>query len=98
MLGRDYRSPEYEHPIHDINWTSGVGRPAGVYWLDGTIVIAEHDSPAERRLLDRGGVPVATLRFDADPYERVRSTGSLERVERVPASRAAHELLVAGVN
>jgi hypothetical protein len=98
MLERDYRSPEYEHPIHDINWTSGVGRPAGVYWLDGTIAIAEHESAAEQRLLDRGGVLVATLRFDADPYERVLGNGSLGRVEHVTASRAAHELFVAGVN
>jgi hypothetical protein len=84
---------EYEH--HEINWTVGVGRPAGVYWFGGRSVIVAHDSPGEARLVAEGAVLVATLRFDADPLETVHRTGT---VERVGARRASHEFLVAGVN
>lgn len=84
---------EYEH--HEINWTDGVGRPAGVYWLHGRSVIVAHDSPGEERLLADGAVLVATLRFDADPLETVHRHGT---VERVAAHRVGRDFLVSGVN
>lgn len=85
-LEREYEKPEFEQPVDDINWTTGVGQPAGMYWMEGRTVMAAHDSPAERRLVDAGAILVATLRFDADPVERRHRTG---RVTRVSAGRAA---------
>jgi hypothetical protein len=61
--------PGYEHPVHDISWTTSVGAPAGVYWLGGRSLIAAHESSAEAWLVAQGAVLVATLRFDADPLE-----------------------------
>lgn len=87
----DGRKPEgtgFEQYQDDINWTAGVGRPAGVYWLDGRTVIAAHQSPAEENLVGRGAVLVATLRFDADPRERVHRHGTVERMRPATAARA----------
>jgi hypothetical protein len=84
---------EYEH--HEINWTAGVGRPAGVYWLDGRSVIVAHESPGEERLLAEGAVLIATLRFDRDPLE---SSHRRRSVERVPARSVAGDFLVSGIN
>jgi len=72
--------PKYEYPIYGINWTGGVGRPAGMYWLDGDIVIATHGSPAEADLIARGGILAATLRFDASPHERSHRGRTVEAV------------------
>ncbi|CAN5764378.1 hypothetical protein BH23GEM10_BH23GEM10_04260 [soil metagenome] len=80
-------------PIDDINWTAGVGQPAGMYWLDGRTAIAAHDSPAEARLVDAGAVLVATLRFDPDPVERVHRSGSVRRVSAPAAARLADAVL-----
>jgi hypothetical protein len=90
-----YEAPKYEHPVDDINWTAGVGRPAGVYWLDGRSVIATHDSPAEDVLIGRGAILIATLRFDRDPLEAAHPGRT---VEAMTAAAAAHALLNAGVN
>jgi hypothetical protein len=90
-----YEAPKYEHPVDEINWTAGVGRPAGVYWLDGRSLIAAHESQAEERLLERGAVLVATLRFDADPLD-ARRRGRL--VERLHAASAASAFSVSGPN
>jgi len=79
-LKRDDVSPKYEHPVDDINWTAGVGRPAGIYWLAGKSVIAGHGTAAEQHLLDRGAVLIATVRFDADPLERSHAGRIVERV------------------
>lgn len=92
---RKYEAPEYEHPIDDINWTVGVGQPAGVYWLDGRSVIAAHDSPAEDVLIGRGAILIATLRFDRDPLESLHPG---RPVEPLAAGRAAHALLLSAVN
>jgi len=80
-LKKDYVPPKYEHPIDDINWTAGVGRPAGIYWLHGKSVIAGHGTAAEERLLDRGAILIATLRFDPDPLERTHRGRVVERVK-----------------
>jgi hypothetical protein len=72
--------PGHEQYEDDINWTAGIGRPAGIFWLDGRCVMATHDSPAEDRLLGRGALLIATLRYDADPLETVHRTGAVERV------------------
>ncbi len=77
-----YEKPKYEYPIHGINWTSGLGQPAGIYWLEGESVIAAHGSQAEDYLLEMGAILVATLRFDGDPFERSHAG---RRVQRVPA-------------
>jgi hypothetical protein len=90
-----YEAPKYEHPVDDINWTAGLGQPAGVYWLAGRSVIAAHDTVAEQYLLDQGAILIATLRFDADPLETVRRTGC---VERLAARAAGSAFLRSGVN
>jgi hypothetical protein len=92
---KDYEAPGYEHPVDDINWTAGVGRPAGVYWLEGRSLIAAHESAAEDRLLELGAILIATLRFDADPLE---SAPRGARVERFSAARASSEFLVSAAN
>jgi hypothetical protein len=92
---KEYEAPKYEHPVDDINWTAGVGQPAGVYWLDGQSRLAAHESAAERYLLEQGAILIATLRFDPDPVEAVHRSG---RVERVSATDAYAACLAAGVN
>jgi hypothetical protein len=53
MKSKKYEAPKYEHPIYDINWTAGAGQPAGMYWLDGRILMAAHDSPPRTRCCSR---------------------------------------------
>lgn len=92
---RKARGPGYEQYEDDINWTAGVGRPAGVYWMDGRTVIATHDTAAEERLLQQGAILVATLRFDRDPLETVQRG---RRVERCSAQHMSQAFLLAGIN
>jgi hypothetical protein len=92
---RKARGPGYEQYEDDINWTAGVGKPAGVYWMNGRTVIAGHDTAAEERLLLQGAVLVATLRFDRDLLEgRVRG----HVVERRCARRVTDDFMLSGVN
>jgi hypothetical protein len=77
---RDKEKPKYEYPVFGINWTAGVGRPAGIYWLDGKSLIAAHGSPAEEYLVELGAVLVATLCFDGDPLERSHYGRRVERL------------------
>jgi hypothetical protein len=81
MSDKEYEKPEYEYPIHGLNWTAGVGQPAGIYWLDGECVIAAHHSHAEQYLLTIGAILVATLRFDPDPLERRHAGRHIQKVE-----------------
>jgi hypothetical protein len=92
---RRARGPGFEQYEDDINWTAGVGRPAGIFWLDGRCVMATHGSAAEERLLDLGAVPVATLRYDPDPVERVHRSG---RVERIASTSFSRERPLPGTN
>jgi hypothetical protein len=94
MLKRDVRL-NYEEPVDAINWTAGAGQPAGVYWLNGSTVIAAHESLAEASLLRRGAVLVATLLFGPDPLERGHNGRS---VERLSAGRTWRELHAADAN
>lgn len=97
-MKRDRRKPEdpgFEQYQDDINWTAGVGQPAGIFWLAGRCVMAAHESAAEDRLLGMGAVLVGTLRFDGDPVETVHRCGT---VERISAERARREYLTSGAN
>jgi hypothetical protein len=89
------RRDEIEHELQEHQDWNMVGRPAGVYWLEGQSVIVSHESRAEARLLQRGAILIATLRFDADPLEAGHSGRT---VHRIPARRASSEFLVSGVN
>lgn len=94
----DRRSPEdpgFEQFQDDISWSIGVGKPAGIFWLAGSVRMATHDSVAEDHLLRQGAVLVGTLRFDPDPIESVHRTG---RVERLNAGRAGSEFPRPGSN
>jgi hypothetical protein len=84
MAKKNYEKPAYEYPIHGINWTGGLGRPTGIYWLDGNSVFAVHGSRAEERVLELGGILIATLRFDPDPCGDILRSG--RHVEIVEAS------------
>ncbi len=95
MKSKKYESPQYEYPIDDINWTAGVGKPAGVYWLEGRSVIAAHDSAAEDALLERGAILIAPLRFARDPLESVHPGCT---VERVPALAVASDYFLSANN
>jgi hypothetical protein len=75
-----YEKAKYEYPIHGINWTGGIGQPAGIFWLEGKSVIAAYGSAAEDYLLDRGAILVGTLRFDACPLERSHAGRTVDRV------------------
>ena len=75
MADKKYEKPKYEYPIHGINWTAGIGRPTGIYWLDGDSVFAVHGSRAEERVLELGGILIATLRFDSRVFSDGRRTG-----------------------
>ena len=92
---RKARGPGYEQYEDDINWTAGVGRPAGMFWLDGRIVMAAHETAAEERLLLQGAVLIATLRFDRDPLDGRQRSG---HVERRSAAQITREFLHAGTN
>ena len=54
---------EYEFPIDHLANREKADAPAGVYLLDGKWQLAAHDSLAERGLLARGALLVATLTF-----------------------------------
>jgi len=87
--------PGFEQYQDDINWTAGVGRPAGIFWLGDRCVMAAHGTAAEERLLEQGAILAATLRFDADPLETVHRSG---HVERISAARACRELMLSATS
>lgn len=87
--------PGFEQYQDDINWTAGVGRPAGIFWLGGRCVMAAHGTAAEQRLLAQGAILAATLRFDADPLETVHRSG---HVQRMSAPRVYREFLLSGAS
>ena len=87
---KDEEDQRYEHPIYGINWTGGVGRPAGIYWVNGTSRIAAHGSAAEACLLEMGAILMATLRFDGEQYERSHAGRKVERVAVRQFVQAAH--------
>ena len=78
---RRYEKPKYEYPIRGLNWTAGVGQPAGIYWLEGASIIAGHGSDAEAHLIGAGAILVATLRFDPDPLEKIHRGRTVTRVQ-----------------
>src|SRR5687768_13260916 len=57
-MEEDRRSEKakYEYPVRGLNWTAGVGQPAGIYWLEGRSLIAGHNSAAEDYLLRMGAI------------------------------------------
>lgn len=86
MADKKYEKAQYEHPIYGINWTAGIGRPTGIYWLDGASLFAVHGSLAEDELVARGAILMATLRFDGDPLEQSHRGRT---VDTVPAHMLA---------
>ncbi|MGH7459637.1 MAG: hypothetical protein ACREMA_01245 [Longimicrobiales bacterium] len=81
MKERREEKSQYEYPIFGINWTAGIGRPAGIYWLNGSTRFAGHGSPAEEYLIELGAILVGTLRFDSDPLERTHPGRPVEAVQ-----------------
>jgi len=76
----ELEDPEYQYPIESIDHTDGVGRPAGIYLLDGIVRLAARWSAGERALQQAGAIYVATLCFERSPYERTRPGAVVERV------------------
>lgn len=60
------KRPEYELPIPGPAWTRGAGHPAAVYYLAGSCHFVAASSPGEDELVGRGGIRIATVRFDRD--------------------------------
>jgi hypothetical protein len=85
----------FEYIQDEINWTEGVGRPAGMYWLGGRIKMAAHGSDAEGHLRENGWVLIATLRFDRDPLE---STVRGRSIERVASTDIADAFTISGMS
>ena len=77
---REEIEPDHILDIHDRQHESVVGRPAGIFWLDGRCVMAAHDTAREEGLLAIGAILVGTLRFDPDPLESVHPGATVERV------------------
>jgi hypothetical protein len=63
------------------SWISSIELGAGIYLLDGRTHMAGHSSPAERALLERGAMLVASVRFDRDPHERYHDAHSVRLLE-----------------
>src|SRR5688572_17655776 len=80
---RDEPSLGYEDLSPEIAEQQRVGRPAGVYLLEGRYHVANRASAAERGLLARGALLVAGLVFRTGAAERAVSGGS-----PAPAGRA----------
>ena len=76
MVPMKPEKPKYEDQSADYADQQGVGARAGVFLLEGRFHVAGHASLAERRLLDRGALLVATLSFDPVDGERLVSGGS----------------------
>ena len=87
--------PGFEQYQDDINWTAGVGRPAGIFWFGDRCVMAAHGTAAEERLLEQGAVLLRTLRFDADPLETLQRSG---QVARIGAAQVFSEFLLSGTS
>jgi hypothetical protein len=85
---REEIEPDHILDIHDRQHGSVVGRPAGIFWLDGRCVMAAHDTIAEARLLEIGAILVGTLRFDPDPLESVHPGVAVERVASADLAEA----------
>ena len=78
-------STRHEDQVVSFAWTGGCGGGAGVFLLEGRCHVAAHRSHAERQLVERGALLVATLRFDRDPAEGSHP----ERAVRTLPSREA---------
>lgn len=84
----EHRSPKYVIPAPDIAWAPRLEAGAGVYLLADRWHFAAEQSPAERALVDAGALRIGTLRFDADPTERlhpghsIRALGAREAAAR----------------
>lgn len=89
-----FEQPEYEFPIEDRQHARRAGQPAGIYLLDGRYQIAAHWSAQERALVERGALYVATLLFDAHPYEAGRPAHPV----RLAPLGAPHPLAATGSN
>lgn len=80
-----WEQDRYEFPVEWRDWCTGAGQPATMLWFAGRTWLAGVGSRAEEALLQRGAVPVATLRFDADPCETVHSHGAVTRLSTAQA-------------
>lgn len=89
-------SPKYVLPAPDYAWAGSARHGAGIFFLDGRTHVAPHRSPAERDLLDRGALHLASLRFDPDPREgrrpgtEVRTLAAGEAVARFSPAHAGN--------
>jgi len=77
-----------EGEIAGSSWISSVELGAGIFLLNGRTHLAGHSSPAERMLLDRGALLVASVRFDRDPDERYRADHTVRLIEPDAVVRA----------
>jgi hypothetical protein len=77
--------PESQLPAAGSAWIGSTDHGAGIYLLDGRTHLVGHRTHLEKRLLERGAMHIASVRFDDELEERYRPTRSVRRLE----SRAA---------
>ena len=82
--------PEFEDRSALHAEERGISTRAGVFLLEGSFRVANHGGRAERALLDRGALLVATLAFDPGDARRRVSGGA----SRPPSVRPADLLRV----
>jgi hypothetical protein len=61
------------NPIFAFHWTAGIGRPATMFWFEGSVLLAGVGTRAEEWLLDRGAIAVGMLRFGGAGAEAERA-------------------------
>jgi len=84
-----YEKPKYEFPIDWLDWCTGAGQPAGIWWLDGRTYFAGFGSRAEAKLSELGAFHVATLQFHPDQLEARHAGASVTAVAPVTMLQAA---------
>jgi hypothetical protein len=79
----------WEERIDERQREPGIGQPAGVFLLDGEYHVAAYTSRAERRLVDRGALLIASVTFDGSAGEPRGPVPPLAELAPLTARRAA---------
>jgi hypothetical protein len=81
-------SVDFESPIAGSAWITSVELGAGIYFLEGRTHVAGYSTPAERALLERGALLVASIRFDRELLESSRAGHTVQTLGTFEAVRA----------
>lgn len=70
---KEFVAGEEQDPLFAVHWTTGIGRPATMFWFEGQVLLAGIGTRAEAWLLDRGAIEVGLLRFGGPGAEGERA-------------------------